>query len=126
MLELDPNQRPTLAQVMSHPWLAPHLYRLATTLGAISTSKVSDYFGYLQGPTFDNKAKKGLFTQKRMPTHFKGPLSRLLLHSRIIHGKKARLLVLKRPNKDLSLFKGYKTTLKAKLSQKNRIFPTKY
>ena len=42
MLELDPNQRPTLAQVMSHPWLAPHLYRLATTLGAISTSKVSD------------------------------------------------------------------------------------
>ena len=88
MLELDPNQRPTLAQVMSHPWLAPHLYRLATTLGAISTSKVSDYFGYLQGPTFDNKAKKGLFTQKRMPTHFKGPLSRLLLHSRIIHGKK--------------------------------------
>ena len=64
MLELDPNQRPTLAQVMSHPWLAPHLYRLATTLGAISTSKVSDYFGYLQGPTFDNKAKKGYLRKK--------------------------------------------------------------
>ena len=42
MLQLDPNNRPTLAQVMSNPWLAPHLYRLATTLGALPcTSKVT-------------------------------------------------------------------------------------
>ncbi len=35
MLELDPGRRPTLAAVMAHPWLAPHLYRLPTTLGAL-------------------------------------------------------------------------------------------
>ena len=96
MLELDPNQRPTLAQVMSHPWLAPHLYRLATTLGAISTSKVSDYFGYLQGPTFNNKAKKAnLHTlshakKNPIPTYpFQRPLSKWGL----FRWEKTRLMV---------------------------------
>ena len=42
MLELDPGQRPQLAHVMAHPWLAPHLYRLPTTLGSLPcTSKAA-------------------------------------------------------------------------------------
>ncbi len=35
MLELDAERRPSLAQVMAHPWLVSHLYRLPATLGAL-------------------------------------------------------------------------------------------
>lgn len=35
MLEIDPNKRHDLTSVMADPWLAPHLYRLPTTLGAL-------------------------------------------------------------------------------------------
>ena len=41
MLEVDPYKRPTLSQVMAHPWLAPRLYRLTTTLGALPCSSTS-------------------------------------------------------------------------------------
>ena len=35
MLEVDPQKRGQLAQVLAHPFLAPHVYRLTTTLGAL-------------------------------------------------------------------------------------------
>lgn len=35
ILSVDPNSRPSLAELMSDPWLAPPLYRLPTTLGAL-------------------------------------------------------------------------------------------
>ena len=41
MLEVDPHKRPTLSQVMAHPWLAPRLFRLTTTLGALPCSSTS-------------------------------------------------------------------------------------
>ncbi|XP_059098247.1 serine/threonine-protein kinase Nek8-like isoform X1 [Tigriopus californicus] len=35
LLAVDPIQRPTLGMLMAHPWLAPTLYRIPTSLGAL-------------------------------------------------------------------------------------------
>lgn len=42
MLQLDPEKRPNCSQIMAHPWLAPHLFRLVVSLGSLpccTTSK---------------------------------------------------------------------------------------
>lgn len=41
LLQLDPEKRPNCGQIMAHPWLAPHLFRLFVSLGSLpcSTSK---------------------------------------------------------------------------------------
>ena len=35
LLSLDPSARPSIPQVMAHHWLAPTLYKIPTSLGAI-------------------------------------------------------------------------------------------
>eukprot|EP00095_Tigriopus_kingsejongensis_P009765 snap_masked-scaffold422_size175911-processed-gene-0.19 protein:Tk09765 transcript:snap_masked-scaffold422_size175911-processed-gene-0.19-mRNA-1 annotation:"hypothetical protein BRAFLDRAFT_205444" len=35
LLAVDPGQRPTIPEMMAHPWLAPTLYRIPTSLGAL-------------------------------------------------------------------------------------------
>lgn len=35
LLAVDPIQRPTISMLMAHPWLAPPLYRIPTSLGAL-------------------------------------------------------------------------------------------
>lgn len=36
LLAVDPNQRPSLIQIMGHNWIAPYLYKLPTTLGRLA------------------------------------------------------------------------------------------
>ena len=35
LLSLDPSARPSVRQVMAHHWLAPQLYKIPTSLGAL-------------------------------------------------------------------------------------------
>ena len=35
LLSLDPSARPSIPHVMAHHWLAPQLYKIPTSLGAI-------------------------------------------------------------------------------------------
>lgn len=35
MLEVDPLKRPSVSEIMAHHWLAPHIYRIHTTVGGI-------------------------------------------------------------------------------------------
>ena len=54
MLDLEPAKRPQLADVMVHPWLAPHLYRLPATLGSLPcTSKAARPLSSVRFNQFD-------------------------------------------------------------------------
>ena len=47
MLATDPNERPNITEVMTHHWVAPHIYKLPTSIGRLScTTTAKDFAKY--------------------------------------------------------------------------------
>ena len=44
MLATDPNERPNITEVMTHHWVAPHIYKLPTSIGRITCMTIPKDF----------------------------------------------------------------------------------
>ncbi|XP_023335060.1 serine/threonine-protein kinase Nek8 [Eurytemora carolleeae] len=82
MLEVDPQKRPSVAEIMAHHWLAPYLYRIHTTVGGIPcSSKPQRPLSVTRPDSIDlpENIQPKFATRKRSPSPFqtKEPKSEL-------------------------------------------------
>merc|ERR1711936_479412 len=44
MLATDPNERPNITEVMTHHWVAPHIYKIPTSIGRLTCTTIPKDF----------------------------------------------------------------------------------
>ena len=68
MLATDPNERPNITEVMTHHWVAPHIYKLPTSIGRLPCTTIPKdlvkYRQFLQTNNGNDQSKRYLISPK--------------------------------------------------------------